>query len=346
MTLKAVRQAALHRYSLHKGYSWIIGLSFAIISAALVFLIEYFVGLTYLFALFTIIPMFFAAVVSHRNMTFGKEPSVSKNFKFFIGFFNARFRGVFKCWWTFLKALIVEIGVGLIASIVCYFIFLSISPTFGPSMEKFIDLFASTIAIDPDMLNQIISANNFELLRFFNLVTFISCACAFVTFIFIIGIEEMSVFNRNELANANPQFLNALQRKTIRANSKEFFTLYFGLNWPVILLLVIGLVGGAFLNNIWFGPETSPLALGYSFGLVALGFFLPFYFNNMEAIHESFGNYYEKSSEVIASELLVKLAQEAKINQEDKERIEQELAKLKEIEQQKKDKEKDPPSGS
>jgi len=349
MTLKEVKQNAFHKYSNHKGYSWIIGLTFGLISAGLLLLFLYFLYDAFILSLITVFPLFFASTISHRNMTHKREPSIKKTGLFFFSFFKGRFRGVFKCWWSLLKSLAVFFVMYIILGFIFYEVWKGQSLTFEPTLNQIISLYLNGEIYEENSLNVLLNANNYELLKYFTIVETLSLVPTALVFVFFICKEQISIINRNELGAADHRFLNLLERNVVKHNRKDFYKLYFGLNWPLFILLLIGMAVGVTLSFVFFDPNNYPFAFSLSIGVGLASFFLPFYFNNNEAIHDAFMPYYEKGSKDLASDMLERLTNDAKLNEEEKAMIDEQMEKLRQMEQttqEEKDKEKDPPSES
>ena len=69
-------------------------------------------------------------------------------------------------------------------------------------------------------------------------------------------------------------------------NSKKYNKLYFALNWPLLVIWLVGTVGGMLLSIFAFDNYAISGVIGIAMSLALSSVFLPFYFANMEAIFE------------------------------------------------------------
>lgn len=282
--VKEVRKKAIENYKTHSINSWIIGAICSLFIAAIFLLGVLSNFLVVLFFPLIVLPFLFACISTHLGLSRVDEINGKSLFRLFALFFRPPFMSTFGVLRSFLKALLTEILVSFIVIGICYAIF-SQSPTFNSSIKELSSLITSA-SLTPDKLDAILKANDEELFRFSCITNAISLLIASLLFIICILYEEITVFTRMSLASKTP-LAHQIARATIKVNSRKYLKLYFGLNYPLFILIAIGMALGCLLSIYGFHRYDLMSAIGVSMGIAFSVFFAPFYFANQEAIFDS-----------------------------------------------------------
>ena len=280
--VKEVRQKALEKYKSHILNSWIISIICGLFIAALVLVGILSEALTIILVPFLILPFFFACAVSHVSLREKDELTGGNLFAFYRLFFRPPFFSSFSAIKSFLKAFLVALVISFVSTGICYFVF-SQSGSFQPSLNQLIES-VSNMTITDEQYQLLLEANDNELANFFNLTDAITFMAYAFGFIFFILREEITIYIR--LSIKNIPLAGAISRASIKSNSGKFNKLYFALNWPLLLIMLVGMVGGTILSILVFHNYSISGVIGLSVGLALSSTFLPFYFANMEAIFE------------------------------------------------------------
>ena len=280
MIIKEVRKNALDIYKKHPVNSWIISLICGLFLAALTLIGLLSEVLVILLLPLLILPFFFACAVSHLSLREKDELTFGNLFGFYRLFFRPPFYSSFSAFKSFFKALLVEIVLGFIATGICYAVFAT-SETFVVTINQIAESL-SDMSITTESFQAALEANGNELGNFLFLTNGINVMLFGFAFILFASREEITVYIR--LKTRNIPLANQIARASINANKKNFNKAFFALNWPLFIILLLGMVGGCFLSIYVFKNYNICGVVGLAMGIGISSIFLPFYFANMEAI--------------------------------------------------------------
>ncbi len=282
MSLKEVRTNALSKYKAHKFNSWIISVICGLFLGALSLLGLISEALIIILIPFVILPFLFACILSHASLAEKDELTAGNLFGFYRLFFRPPFFNSFSAIRSFFKSLLVEIVLGFAATGIVYAIY-SQSETFVVSLNQLIESI-STMSITTEQYQALLDSNGGELGNFMDLtnaINFFIFAAAFILFILK---EEITIYLRVIMKNV--PLAHQISRESIKNNQKKFMGAFLGLNWPLFVILIAGMIGGTVLSIMVFHNYAICGAVGLAMGIGLSSLFLPFYFSNMEAIFE------------------------------------------------------------
>lgn len=322
MALKKIRQDGLDIYHREENANWILGLACGLLIAG-----AYAIGLTanvliLIIVPFLIVPIFFAGHCAFLAIQANEKITFMKALSYFLLYFKNPFSSSF----SFMKSLFK-----------CLLIFLLSFIVFAPMS------YAITNAGNPVGMNGLVTElNNLlqqgsytiqelnEILeKYWDVVTSISyitlLPTAFLTmlgFVFFISGNSLSVYYRLSCPLKDANLMSVIHKIVISKKRKEFFKLYFGLNWPMYVLLTIGFGGGIVLS-LYFAKDAAFAAiLSVSFAFVAVSFYLPFYFPNMQALYEYFAPLYHGATIEAANQMSGRTRQTTELKQDNETRSE------------------------
>jgi len=346
-TVKELRKKSLHKYSLHIGYSWIISAFGCLIAGAIAFIFSYFTSFLIIPFGLLILPLLFSTICSHRALHFKKEPEAKRFLTYFRAFYSREFRSSFNFVSNCLKTLLCMLVTYVIASPIVYMSFKNSSSTFEASIQSMLTLI-NTLQFTTADINNILAANDYELIRYMMLVLTPTSVVEFFAMFFFASVSSFSIYNRFEADKLRMPFAIGLSKATIKNHRGEFYKYYFGLNWPMYVVIALFAAGACFLSYYLGDVTVMPYTLIIPICLGGMTFFYPFFLNNNETIHEEFENYYKETAKSMSDELLNTLKEQQVFNEEQREAIERALSQIKnDSENNEKpeiEKEKDPPN--
>ena len=283
MSIKEIRTNALEIYKKHRLNSWILSVICGLFIAAL-FLVGILSELFYLLIIpFVVFPFLFSCFLNHASLSQKDELTANGLFRGYGLFFSQPYRSSFSAIRSFLKTLLVEIAVSGAVLGICYAIY-SQSETFTVTINEIVEQLANS-TITNESLQALLDANDYEVSHYVNITNAITFLIGALAFIIFVTRESITIYIRLNIRNI--PLAHQIARAAIKGNSKKFNKAYFGLNWPLILLLVAGMIGGCMLSIYAFDNYAIAGVLGLCMGTALMSVFLPFFFANNEAIYES-----------------------------------------------------------
>ena len=284
MSIKELRTNALNKYKSHQFNSWIISIICGLFLGALTLLGLISEALIIILIPFLVLPFLFSCVLSHASLGEKDELTAGNMFGFYRLFFRSPFFASFSAIRSFFKSLLAEIVLGFIATGIIFAIFTSRSDTFIVSLNQVIES-VSLMNITEESYLAALEANGGELGNFMDLTNAVNFLIFAFAFIFFILKEEVTIYIRIVIKNI--PLAHQISRNAIKENHKKFMASFIGMNWPLFVIILVGMIGGCVLSITVFHNYGICGAVGLAMGIALSSAFLPFYFSNMEAIFES-----------------------------------------------------------
>ena len=184
MKVKEIRKKAMGKLKGHMVNSWVLAFICALFIAAITLICILSEAFVFILIPFLILPFFFACAVAHATLVEKDELSGGYLFTFYRLFFRTPFYNSFSAVKSFLKALLIELVVGFIATGIIYAIYAQ-SETFNITMNQLVEQLKD-MSITYEQYQVYLEANENELNHFVGLtnsVNFLSFAYAFIFFI-------------------------------------------------------------------------------------------------------------------------------------------------------------------
>ena len=283
MNIKEIRQAALGKYKSHKFNSWIVAIICGLFLGALTLLGLISEALIIILIPFVILPFLFACILSHASLSEKDELTARNLFSFYRLFYRPPFFSSFSAIRSFFKSLLVEIVLGFVSTGIIYAIF-SQSTTFVVSLNQVIESI-SDMSITTEQYQAALDANGGELGHFMDLTNAVNFLIFAGSFIFFILKEEITIYIR--VVTKNIPLAHQIARQAIKSNFKKFNKAFFALNWPLFVIILVGMIGGCVLSILVFNNYSICGAVGLAMGIALSSTYLPFYFSNQEAIFDA-----------------------------------------------------------
>lgn len=282
MTIKDTRKKAFDIYKSHVVNSWILSLICALFIAALCLVGIVSEILLIIIIPFLALPFFFSCIVSHLGLSAVDELSGKNLFRYFAVYFRPPFNSSFSVIVSFLKTLLVQLVIGGIVIGTCYAVFTA-SPTFIETFNKIVDMVRSG-TVTSESLNAALDANGGELNRFIYLSSGISNCISAFAFIYFISKEAITIYTRLKVRDI--PLGHQIAKATIRLNYSKYTLGYLALNWPLLVILIVGMSLGMVLSIFAFHNYMICGPVGISTGIALSSLYLPFYFANLEALND------------------------------------------------------------
>ncbi len=282
MKIGELRKKALGKYKAHKLNSWIISIICGLFLGALTLLGLISEALIIILIPFVILPFFFAFILSHAALSERDELTAGNLFGFYRLFYRPPFYSSFSAIRSFLKSILVEMVLGFVSTGIIYAIYAQ-SESFIVTLNSIIESI-SDMSITTEQYQAALDANGGELGHFMDLTNAVTFLIFSASFIFFILKEEITIYIR--VVAKNIPLAHQIARASIKSNAKKFNISFLGLNWPLFVIILAGMVGGCVLSILVFKNYSICGAVGLAMGISLSSVFLPFYFSNMETIFE------------------------------------------------------------
>ena len=235
-------------------------------------------------------PILFASHIASYYIKADQPISVSAISRYYIGFFRPQFRSSFRGIKSFLLALAFYAGAGVVSFLVFFAIYQhQYGEVFTSSLFNLARDYLSNDFTYENLTNAL-SENNNLLLTFIICVYSCPLPVGITYFIYSASYSSLSIYYRNNMMTAAPALIRLAINNTYSFNGKKIRRDWFILNWPLLVLSLVGSIAGAVLVFTVF-KDLSYLSVCIILGSVALLlFYLPFYFPRMEVLFERYEN--------------------------------------------------------
>mgnify|MGYP003295934766 CR=1 FL=1 len=268
-------------------------------------------------------PLLFATYITLYTIKFGGTVSAKSTFNIAKSYFGRGNFGCFRLIRNFLHALLTE----FIAALVLYFIMQSVfTNIYGSAFTDGLDqLFQAFGDGSTDLVIDTIS--NTPVGLYLDTVSSFSFSIALIAFVFGVAFHSVNIYLSANIPNATASFSNAIFARFLRSHRKSYRKDFWSLNWPIFVLLPLGMVIGysiIFLLDIDF---TYSIAISSMVGLLCLIPFAPFFFAGMEALFAKYNEDMKKASMDLTQGFLRNLMQNPHVSEEDRSKINELLSK-------------------
>ncbi len=326
MKIKDLYRQSFRKFSSHKLSSWILGFFFALFAAAILFIDFAFSGVSFFTIPLIILPFLFATIVNHKRLTIEDRVSLGDTFRYSISYFSRIFRGVFNFFLNLGKLLLFGLAVFVIASSISSLIF-SQSSTFQPTIEEITKKMSEGL-LSNDLYIEYLFAHNNELLNYLLCCVLPTGFASGLFFFYLISKTSLAVYVKLDSPKLTSQFCHLALKNFVKKNKGEFYKSYFALNFPMFILMMVGMGVGATLSYGMYDHPLAPLSIGLASGLALTALYFPFYLNNMETIYEAHNNEIKVCIEKTIDEIMKRFAALSSMREEDKQKIDDFLKSL------------------
>lgn len=303
---------------------WEVSLFLVIFAIAMVALDSLIPGLSVIIFGVLFFPLLYSTFMTLYTIKFGGTVTVKSTYAISISYFKRNSFGCFRILRCLLFALLADVLAAIVFSIALDNIFTSIyGSVFTDSFQQLIDLYYSG---DIEALNSFLLSDNCAAF-YLDSVTSFSLTIGIAFFIFEISYNSPNVYLCANIPNATAAFSTTVFKNFLRRNSRSYRKDFWSLNWPMFVLLLIGMTLGYVLAIALDIDFTYGLPISTMFGLVCLIPFAPFFFAGMEALFAKYNEKMRKASADLTQSFLRNLKENANLSDEDKAKIEELLSK-------------------
>ena len=272
------------------------------------------------------LPFLFASHISCFYLRLNQPITVSAYIRYFLGFFRSQFRGSFRVMISYLKSLGFYFGSILVATFIVYLVYrLQYGTVFVDALNKFIfQYISSTEATYDDILN-ILNENNGLLLTFFIYISAFGMPVGLLSFIYYISFSSLSIYFRTSIPFVASPLLKMSVSNTYRHHRHKMAKDWFKLNWPILLLSLVGMVLFALIDILLI--KRIDLLPGFVIvgGVSLLMFYLPLYFTNMETIYMKYEQNFIQGNQEAINTVLQRIQNSIDLSEEEKRNLEESL---------------------
>ena len=271
---------------------------------------------------FVVFPFMFASQVACYYLEANQPVTMSAVCRYFFGFFNPQFRSSYRGIKSFLTSLAVYFGAMIVVYIVFYGIYSRVyGDTFTSAFSNIVKVYSTSDTTYEDLLREL-NANNGLLLTFFVYVSSIPLPFAVLWFIYSVSFNSLSVYYRLNVRGGTASLIRLAINETYARCRRKMRVDWFKLNWPTLVLSLLGSVAGGlivyfFIKDITFLPAV--VALG---SVALLLFFLPMYFSNMEVIYSRYIGAFKDGNKMAVQAVLARIQSSIDLSEEERKQLE------------------------
>ena len=269
------------------------------------------------------LPFLFASHVSCYFLEANQPVTLSAFFRYFVGFFNPQFRSSFKGIRAFLISLAIYFGMMIVSYVVMITIFRNQYGTlFSESLTNLIKTYASQETSYDDLMN-ILNDNDALLLTFFMYVSALPIPFAVLWFIYATSFASISIYYRLNIRGAVASLIRLAINATYSSFGAKMRKDWFKLNWPILVLSILGAVGGALISFLLVKNPLYFQALITIGSVALLVFYLPIYFSNMETLYKRYELAFKDGNKQAIEAVLKRIQSSIELSEEEKRNLEQ-----------------------
>ena len=280
------------------------------------------VGLFVLMIPLIILPILFASHIACYYLEAKQPITVSALFRYYTGFYRPQFRSSFKGIKAFLLSLAFYFGGMILCYVICYSIF---QHTYGATFTESFSGLAKMYMTEEMSYEDLILAleeNDGLLLTFFTYVSSLPLPPAIVWFIYSISSASISIYYRSNIVVDSGSLIRLAINNTFLKIKKQYNKDWFSLNWPLLVLSLVGSLVGAILSILVFKNVTYLGAFICLGGVILILFFLPFYFSNMEVLYHRYEPYFREGNKAAVEMILRRIQSSIDLTEEERKELE------------------------
>ena len=303
---------------------WEVSIFSLIIAIGLVALETVVPGLFILTISLIFFPVLYATFMTLYSIKFGGTVSVGSTVAISTTYFKRNNFGCFRVLRCFFHAILLY----LIAYVVLYFalqpIFQSIyGNAFTESYNHLLELYnASDLEGAINYLNE---DNPVSL--FMDFARSLGGTCGVFGFIFGIAFNSTNVYLCANIPGASAQFSTAVFNRFLKSKSNSYRKDFWSLQWPLFVLLVVGLVGGYTLVIGVDMPFSYALPISTMLGIFLMIPYAPFFFAGMESLFAKYNGDLKQASMDLTNDFLARIKNNIRLSEEEKAKLEELLSK-------------------
>lgn len=269
-----------------------------------------------------VFPFLFASHVACYYLEANQQVNISAVSRYYFGFFRPQFRSSFRGIKSFLTSLAVYFGAMLIIYLALYAIYnAKYGETFTTAFSNIVRVYSSNETTYEDLMNSL-KANDGFLLTFFVYVSTLPIPFAVLWFIYSASFHSISIYYRLNVRGGTPSLIRLAINETYARCRRKMRADWFKLNWPSLLLSLLGSIAGGLISYFLIKDITffTPIVTLGSVSLLL--FFLPIYFSNMEVIYSRYIEAFKDGNKMAIEAILARIQSSIDLSEEERKQLE------------------------
>lgn len=272
---------------------------------------------------FLALPFIFACHISCYYLEASQPITVSSFWRYFFGYFRPQFRGCFRGIRSFLLSLAFYLA-GLVATyLILYAVFRAhYGVVFTDAMNDLATRYMSN-EYTYEELYFLLEENGNLLLTFITYVSSFPVIVAVTYFMSSILYASLSIYYRTNVVGAVPSLIRLAINNTYSIHRHTIKKDWLKLNWPLLLLPLLGGVLGATIYFLVVKDINLLFPIMTIAAVTPLMFFLPFYFANMEILYHRYQNAFKEGNKMAVETILARIQNSIELSEEERRSLEE-----------------------
>ncbi len=300
--------------------SWILGLITGVVVTAIIALDLLVPALSFILFPFIIVPILFSATMQHVVLKTRDQLTFMSAVRGFGLYYSFEFRGVLRFMINLIKSILVFFIVEMTVSFIATTVYQFTNPGYVDAVNKLYEV-VSAQQLSIDDFYAVLDMNGGVLFDYLCVVFFPSLYISIIFLIYNLSRQSLMIYFKMQHPQINARFLGFVYNETVRGRRMQMLGDYLSLQWPLIILLGLGMGGGTVLGYFWQRDLFTMLACGLAGGALLATFFLPFYFPNQEAFYDAYADEIDRAGGRVASLIITNIQQNIDVSNEEKERL-------------------------
>lgn len=303
---------------------WEVSIFSLIIAIGLIALETVVPGLFVLTISLIFFPVLYATYMTLYSIKFGGTVSMKSTFAISTAYFKRNSFGCFRVLRCLLHALLVYLIAYFAFYVGLQFVFESIyGDVFKDSYNHLLQLYSDG---NLDAAFEYLKEDNPASL-YLNFASSLGGSFAVVAFIFGIAYNSTNVYLCANIPGATAQFSTAVFNRFLRTHSSSYRKDFWSIQWPLFVLLIVGMAGGYALVIGLDMPFSLASPISAMLGIFLVIPFAPFFFAGMEALFAKYNGDLKQSSVDLTNGFLNEIKNNINLSPEDKAKIDELLSK-------------------
>ena len=292
-SLREMYQTSFTNFRKNWVNSTVLGLICGFFLASLFLLNILLGGIGTLLVLLLGLPFLFACLMTNRSLKYNGQVSFKSLYIYGLLFWHKPFSSTFRFWMSLLWTILVNIVVSALLATICYFIFQN-EPHFVDNLKALAEAVNNNSSIET--IYSIMERDNNQLYRYVCASSVPGSAIQLVVFTHFILLSQPSMYHRARFPQLHPVAHKMIFKNAIRDNRGTYLKYYYGLNFPLFILLLIGAGLGAYIGYLLYGYSSGTMiGISHAGAILLASLYLPIVFHNQEAIYDEFEPIIKKS---------------------------------------------------
>ena len=321
----SLRKLAREKYNVNPFAFICLGVFFCIFSCLCVALSLLVPFLGMLAIILLAIPLLFGIIVQTSSVDFFEKVEFKNVVAFSMGYFRPQFYGCFRLLICLLKAIVVELVTYIVVVIITALVARGMHPAeFDEAFTAFRNYVISS-QVNNEQFEAILSMHGNLLLHIHYISLCGSALAGYFTFIMSLCYNTIGVYFRTLLKPTALMFGKYSINSAIKANRRVIYKDFLILNWPLILLGIVGALAGGALSIYLTKDYINLPEFGLIGALLLMSFYFPMYLANMNALYEKYKYIVILGVNKSIKDTIEKIQRNVDLSEEDRQRIEDTL---------------------